>query len=54
MNEISLINGIVIFDSINQETCQDYIEVKLESGQTVIITASVSGSLKIGLNIDEK
>lgn len=54
MDKISLTNGIVISDSINQEACQDYIEVKLEGGQRVIVTASVSGCLKIGLNIDEK
>lgn len=53
MDRISLINGIVTFDSINQNGCQDCIEVKLEDGKTVIITASADGHLKIGLNIDE-
>ena len=49
----SLINGIIIATSIEQVRMQDYIEVKLEDGQEVIITASVSGQLKIGLKIEE-
>ena len=51
MEHISLINGIVIGASIEQFKEQDYIEVKLENGQVVIITASVSGRLRIGLKM---
>lgn len=54
MDKISLINGMITFASINQNACQDCIEIKIENGQTVIITASAGGHLKIGLNIDEK
>lgn len=46
-----LLNGIIIASSIEKVRMQDYIEVKLEDGQVVIITASVSGRLKIGLKI---
>lgn len=51
MQENSLINGIITAASIEQAKIQDYIEVKLEDGQVLIITASVSGRLKIGLKI---
>lgn len=53
MQGISLINGIIIATSIEQVRIQDYMEVKLEDGQVVIITASVSGRLKIGFKIEE-
>lgn len=53
MDAVSLINGVIIEDSIEQAKKQDYIEVKLEDEQVVIITASISGRLKIGLKIDE-
>ena len=53
MQEKFLINGIITATSIEQVRMQDYIEVKLEDGQVVIITASVSGRLKIGLKIEE-
>ena len=52
MEDISLVNGIVISISIDQFKEQDYIEVKLESGQVVIITATVNGRLRIGLKMD--
>lgn len=52
MQEKSLINGIITAASIEQAGIQDYIEVELEEGQVLIITASVSGRLKIGLKIN--
>lgn len=52
MNGISLINGIVIATSVGQIKVQDYIEIKLESGRVVIVTASTNGRLKIGLKVD--
>lgn len=54
MQSISLINGIITEISIGQLSIQDYIEVQLGDGQVVIITASVSGRLKIGLKIEDE
>lgn len=49
MQQNSLLNGIIIETSIQEAGIQDHIEVKLEDGKVVIITASASGQLKIGL-----
>lgn len=52
MDKNSLINGVVIDISIGQFTQQDYIEIELEDGQIIIITASSGGCLKIGLKLE--
>jgi hypothetical protein len=52
MREIVLINGIITNSSIGQNKEQDYIEIKLQDGQYIIITGAVNGSLKIGIKIE--
>lgn len=52
MREIVLKNGIITNSSIGQNKEQDYIEIKLQDGQYIIITGAVNGSLKIGIKIE--
>lgn len=54
VSDISLINGKIVAASMEQVKMQDYLEVKLDDGQVVIITASVNGCLKIGIKTEEK
>lgn len=48
MEEISLISGVIILESISKMESQDYIEIMLQDGQVIILTASNNGRLKIG------
>lgn len=47
-----LMNGIVVAQSIKRMTSQDFIEIQLENGKRIIITASAGGHLKVGINPD--
>lgn len=52
MNEISLVNGVVIAESIGQVENQDYIEIQLQNGLVIMITGSAGGNLKLGIKLD--
>ena len=54
MNDISLINGRIVAESINKIQSQDYIEIELADKRVVIITATANGCLKRGLKWDRK
>lgn len=53
MDKIILKNGKIINAEIGEMKIQDYIEIRLKTGETVIVTATSGGKLKIG-NVGNK
>lgn len=51
LNNIDLLGGIVVKSSLNENHYQDYVEIRLLNGDTILLTSSPSGKFKIGKKI---
>lgn len=54
MSDITLIGAKVLNDCRNIPGLQEYMEMQLQDGRIVLVTATPSSKLKIGLKIDEQ
>lgn len=50
---IDILGGVVIEISLNENHSQDFLELKLLNGNTIILTSSPGGKFKIGNKIVE-
>lgn len=48
-----ILGGVVIEISLNENHSQDFLEIKLLNGETIILTSSPGGKIKIGNKIVE-